>query len=82
MANQITNIFSSDWGIGITGYASPVDGITSDRLFAYFSISHAGQKIQNGVIETKIKDSIEVQILYVNEVLKEMARTIRSHMHT
>jgi PncC family amidohydrolase len=82
MANQVTNIFSSDWGIGITGYASPVDGITSDRLFAYFSISHVGQKIQNGVIETNIKDSIEVQILYVNEVLREMARTIRSHMHT
>lgn len=82
MANQVTNVFSSDWGIGITGYASPVKGITTDRLFAYFSISHLGQKIQTGIIESNIKNGFEVQVLYVNEVLREMARTIRSHMHT
>jgi len=81
MASQVAGIFLSDWGIGITGYAAPVDGITDDRLFAYYSISHGGNKIQNGIIETKVSEGFEVQIYYSNEVLKDLARTIRSHMH-
>ncbi len=81
MASQVAGIFLSDWGIAITGYAAPVEGITDDRLFAYYSINHRGNKIQNGIIETASGEGLEVQLFYSNEVLRDLARTIRSHMH-
>ena len=82
MASHVAKIFLSDWGVGITGYASPVDGITDDNLFAYYSITHLGNKIQNGIIETPPHDSLQVQVLFANEVLKGLARTMRSHVRT
>src|SRR5687768_1146535 len=37
MALGISQQFSSDWGIGITGYASPVPE-SDNKVFAFFSI--------------------------------------------
>src|SRR4051794_16363752 len=42
MALGVCRLFSTDWGIAITGYATPVP--ESDfKLFAYFSICFRGQ---------------------------------------
>src|SRR5688572_19544069 len=38
MAKNIVTIFNCDWGIGITGYASPVPEKNIEELFACFAI--------------------------------------------
>ena len=39
MAKGVTNMFLSDYAIGLTGYASPVTEIQENNLFAYFSVT-------------------------------------------
>src|SRR3954466_16171474 len=40
MALEVAEMFSSDYGIGITGYASIVPEIEDEGLFAYFSLAY------------------------------------------
>ena len=39
MALNVCSLFSSDWGMGITGYASPVPE-SENKLFAWYAIAH------------------------------------------
>jgi nicotinamide-nucleotide amidase len=79
MAIQATTLFTSDWGIGITGYASSIPGKASDKLFAYYSIAFKGCRVKSAVIETTEKDSLKVQVFYTNEVIRELADVMLTH---
>ena len=70
MAVQVCNLFNSDWGIGITGYASPVPE-SENKLFAYFAISYKGQIVVAKNIKPKKSNPFSVQLFYVHEVLDE-----------
>ncbi len=41
MALNVAKLFKSDWSIGVTGYATPVDE-SDGKLYAYFAISRKG----------------------------------------
>ena len=45
MALNVCNMFSSDWGIGITGYAAPVPELNIYELHAYYAIACKGKPI-------------------------------------
>ncbi|MEO5684878.1 MAG: CinA family protein [Chitinophagaceae bacterium] len=74
MAINVSADFNSDWGIGITGYATPVPE-SEHKVFAFYAIS-----FQQTIMTAGKMDSIKTvppgpQISYVNavlEVLKEL----------
>jgi PncC family amidohydrolase len=70
MALGVIKSFHTDWGIGITGYASPLPGHDMETLFAHFSIVFRGEVIENKKIFTHEKEPFKVQIEYVDTVLK------------
>ncbi|HMI79778.1 MAG TPA: CinA family protein, partial [Ferruginibacter sp.] len=70
MAENVCKLFGSDWGIGITGYASPVPSDPSMPLYALASIAFQGKTIKTDVLIAESKDPVEVQVEYVNKVLE------------
>ncbi|MDB5279599.1 MAG: CinA family protein [Ferruginibacter sp.] len=72
MALGVSNSFLSDWGIGITGYASPLPGHDMNPLYAHFAISFKNDVVKSGKITTNIKEPLQVQLVYVNRILKEL----------
>ena len=69
MALNVTGLFSSDWGIGITGYAAPIPECNIHELFAYYAISHRGKLLDQKFISAEKGEPMEVQIFYVNKIL-------------
>jgi len=76
MAREVCRLFSSDYGVAITGYAtlSPEEGI--EELYAYIAIAFHGEIVAAEKITTHLTDSLEVQINYVNQVLEELDKRI------
>ena len=72
MASQVTRLFSSDWGIAITGYAAPVPELSIHNLFAFYAISFQKKVLDARVIEAVTEDPIKVQLFYVNKILKNL----------
>ena len=70
MSRNVCNLFLSDYGIGITGYAAPVPEKNIKELFCYYSISLKDKILKSGKITAKTEEGFETQIFYVNEVLK------------
>lgn len=71
MAVNAIRMFTSDWGIGITGYAAPVPECSVEEPFAYYAIAFKGKLLRIEKIETKRDDPMRVQALFVNTVLKD-----------
>jgi nicotinamide mononucleotide (NMN) deamidase PncC len=70
MALEITALFSSNWGIGITGYASLVPEENVNELFAFVAFAFDGKVVHRARIECKVMAPADVQQYYVNETVK------------
>jgi PncC family amidohydrolase len=75
MALGVCQLFKSEWGIAITGYASPVKE-SNFELFAYFSISHNGKIRLSKKVDLRNQETTEVQLEYVYTVLAEFEKLI------
>lgn len=73
MAVNICELFRSDWGIGITGYASPVPESTF-QLYAYYAIGYRGDVVLSGKINTQQMDFTEARLFFVNQILEKCRR--------
>ncbi len=70
MAENVCRLFGSDWGIAITGYASPVPADPAMPLYALASIAFKGRVVKTDVLIAEATDPMEVQVEYVNKVLE------------
>ena len=70
MALEITALFSSNWGIGITGYASLVPECNIHNLFALVAFVFNGRVVHQERINAQTMSPDKVQQYYVNETLK------------
>jgi nicotinamide-nucleotide amidase len=77
MALNVCRLFTSNWGIGITGYASPVPE-SGNKLFAYYAIARNGEIIVSKKIDADKDEPAKIQLLYVENVLKELAAHLLS----
>ena len=75
MALEVSNLFNSNWGIGITGYASPTPD-SGNKLFAYFSIAFDRKILKSDKLSTSLKDPFKVQVFYVTTILDEIKRLL------
>jgi nicotinamide-nucleotide amidase len=71
MALQVSKMFMSDWGIGITGYSAPMPEYSIEELFAYYAIAYKDEILSSKKIIAKKEDPMSVQFFYVNHVLRE-----------
>ena len=73
MALEVCKLFNTNWGIGITGYASAVPE-SDGKLFAYYSICH-DQVIRFTEKITPLEtDPTLIQWFYVNTVIERLAK--------
>lgn len=75
MALNICTVFTSDWGIAVTGYATSVPESDNQR-YAHFAIAFKGDIKSSKKIETEEEDVLKVQLLYVNIITDELARIV------
>lgn len=77
MALNVAKLFDSDWGIAITGYATPVPE-SSQKRFAFYSITFRGKLLKEGMLIPGEKNPGEVQAVYVNEMFSILASLVQA----
>jgi nicotinamide-nucleotide amidase len=75
MALGISQLYSSDWGVGITGYSSPVPE-SANKLFAFYSIVYKKKVKGFGKISPRRGDPLQIQVHYVNVILSKIAQKL------
>jgi PncC family amidohydrolase len=76
MAISVCELFNSDWGIGITGYATPVPE-SKNKVFAYYAIAHKGKIVARKKLSAKKQEPFEVQTEYMHAVLNQLLKSLR-----
>ena len=71
MALGVCELFGTEWGISITGYATTVP--ESDfKLFAWFSICYKGKVLLVEKIDLKNQKAEDAQVEYVNVIIEKL----------
>ncbi|SKA16741.1 CinA family protein [Sediminibacterium ginsengisoli] len=76
MALHCCELFSSEWGIGITGYASAVPE-SGNKLFAYAAVAYKGKILSSRRLRLPEGNMQQAQAYYVNHVLQELSRLMK-----
>lgn len=75
MAFGVCDLFKCEWGISMTGYASPVKE-SGFGLYAYFSIVHNKKIVLSKRKDLRNQETTEAQLEYVYTVLDEFEKLI------
>ncbi len=78
MASNVCRLFASDWGIGVTGYATIDPDIKNKQPFAHFSIAYKCKIIKSGILKHDEGDPSLIQYFYVSEILKTFLQILSS----
>jgi len=78
MALNAVSMFSSDWSIAITGYASPLPEKGIKSLFAFYAICFKDEIVHRGRIDSEDRGTMEVQVYFANEVLRIFLESLPS----
>lgn len=79
MAIEVAKMFSSNYGIGITGYASIVPECEEEGLFAYFSLAYNGKVVVSEKITSPEKEPYQVQVDYAKKVIQKVFEHLNAH---
>ncbi len=70
MALNIAKIFNTNWGIAVTGYATPVEE-SGHKIFSFFAISHNNKIVLSERIKLHPKTPArDVQTFYTDYILR------------
>ena len=78
MAIQVSNLFTSQYGIAITGYAAKMPEKGMNSLFAWYAIAFNKQIVLCEKIATD-KERVEAQVDYTGQVLRKFLSVLQSH---
>jgi len=76
MALNVCSLFSSDWGVGVTGYASAVPE-SGNKLFCYYAIAHKSKIVAAHKIQATEKNAFDVQRHYVERIITELLARLK-----
>src|SRR6476620_7046608 len=76
LATNVCGLFTSNYGIGIVGYAATMPEKNIHSLFAYFAIAYEGKIIRDGKITTETEQGFPTQQYYTDSVLREFLSTL------
>lgn len=75
MALGVCDLFGTDWGIAVTGYATAVP--ESDfKLFAWFSVCYNGKTIHAEKIDLNDEKPEKAQLKYVDAIVEEFVKIL------
>ncbi|MDB5199445.1 MAG: nicotinamide-nucleotide amidohydrolase family protein [Chitinophagaceae bacterium] len=77
MALQVNQLFISDYGIAITGYATKMPEKGLNDLFAFFAIANKKEILSVKKITTN-KERVDAQIDYTTQVIKEFRELLKN----
>jgi len=75
MAFHICDHYSSDWGIGVTGYASPVPE-SANKVFAFYAITYKNKLKAKGKMPARKDDPIQLQLKYANFIMQKFEKLL------
>jgi nicotinamide-nucleotide amidase len=70
MSKHVCNLFLSDYGIGITGYAARLPEKNVNDLFAYYAISFKDKVLKCEKMKADTDEGLDTQLFYCNSVFK------------
>ena len=76
MALNVCQLFNSQWGVSITGYATPVPE-SGNKLFAYYAIAHKNRIVGKGKINAGKDKPFLVQLFYTRKLLGILRSKLR-----
>lgn len=79
MAKHVTKLFMSDWGIGITGYASPIPERNIYELYACYSFCKRDSKVTTRTVKAEGNTPGEIRRFYTNHILNDFIEMISTH---
>jgi PncC family amidohydrolase len=77
MSGNVTRLFNCEWGIGVTGYASPVPEKDIHERFACVSISRGEEEMLSEVLHARPADPVLVREFYTAEILARFAGVLK-----
>ncbi|HET9747290.1 MAG TPA: CinA family protein [Chitinophagaceae bacterium] len=75
MAQQVCSLFKSDWGIGVTGYATP-EPPSGHKLFAFYAIAFKNKIRAKGKLSLSKGEPTEVQLYYTNKIVNRLLELV------
>lgn len=79
MAHEVCRLFSSDFGVSITGYASAVPELNVHDLYAFLAVSYRQKVIYSKKIKgNNAHSALENQVLYTNKILAEVLKFLKT----
>ncbi len=72
MASEACNFFKSDYGVGITGYASPVPEKNIEELFAFLAICKGSQILESVRFTSSFDKPEDVQRDFTNKAMNTL----------
>jgi PncC family amidohydrolase len=82
MAVGVCSLFSSHWGIAVTGYATMDPEIKMDQPFAHFAIAHMGKIRKTACLKHPEANPQLIQYFYVNEIIQTLLNMLRNNPTT
>lgn len=76
MAKEVCHLFTADYGIGITGYASPVPEQNISKIHGFVSIAKDNKIVASKKINAQPSEPREAQLFYTEQVLKILISTL------
>ena len=71
MAQQVCILFKSDWGIGITGYATP-EPSSENKVFAFYAIVYQNKIKAKGKLTPNKTEPTDIQLYYTNKIINKI----------
>jgi nicotinamide-nucleotide amidase len=71
MAQEVRRMFLSDYGIAVTGYATPIPEKGIEELFAYLCIVYRDQTVLTKKILPDDTKAFDAQVVFTNRILTE-----------
>lgn len=77
MALNTCRLFSSHWGIAVTGYASPVPE-SNNKTYSFYAISYKNKIIKKGKIIPTNKEPGLIQQEYVFTIMNKLLQVMKN----
>jgi nicotinamide-nucleotide amidase len=75
MAINVAEMFNSNYGIGVTGFATPVPE-SNNKIYAFYSITKNGREIGKGKISIRKAEATLAQQIFTNKILSTFSKIL------
>jgi len=77
MARHVADLFCSHFGVGITGYATPVPEKGIVKPFAFYSVYGRKGILRTARLDAPSAEALDVQLFYVERIIAALRTVLR-----